>query len=148
MSATQTAQSYLREAVLTATPEQLQLMLYDGAIRFTAQGRDALLRKDYEAVYNNLSRAQKILLEMYAGLKHEVNPTLCERVGSLYMFIYRKLVDGNALHDVSALDDALKILRLERETWQVLCDKVAVDREEARVQAIAGVEPGGLLVEG
>lgn len=132
---------------MTATPEQLQLMLYDGAIRFTLQGREALLRKDYEAVYNNLSRAQKIMLEMYAGLKFEVNPELCQRVGALYMFVYHKLIDGNAKHDVGALDDALKILRMERETWQILCDKVAAARDDAK-SSVAPTEPGGLLVEG
>ncbi|UCG17857.1 MAG: flagellar protein FliS, partial [Phycisphaerales bacterium] len=43
-----TPNSYLRNAVMTATPEQLHLMLYDGAIRFTLQARDAIEARDYE----------------------------------------------------------------------------------------------------
>lgn len=147
MSTATVANPYLREAVLTASPEQLQLMLYDGAIRFTMQGREALLKKDFEAVYNALTRAQKIVLEMHAGLRPEVNPTLCERVGALYMFVYHKLVDGSAHHDVQALDDALKILRLERETWQLLCDRVATDRGGDLVASDSEPEPGTLSVE-
>lgn len=133
---------------MTATQEQLQLMLYDGAIRFTMQGREALTKKDYERVFNNLSRAQNIVMEMYNGLNHKVNPELCERVGALYMFIYNKLVDGSARHDVQALDDALKILRMERETWQILVDKVASERGEASAAlGSAAHEPGCLSVE-
>ncbi|HNQ22941.1 MAG TPA: flagellar export chaperone FliS [Phycisphaerae bacterium] len=126
---------YLRDAVLTATPEQLQLMLYDGAIRYASQGRDALERKDLAASYEKLSRAQRIITEMQAGLKPEINPELCGRVASIYNFVYRRLVDACVQRDVAAVDDALKILRLERETWQVLVDKVAGARQ-------AGWQPG------
>ena len=54
------SQEYLKNTVMTASPEQLQLMLYDGAIRFATRGRDALSRKDYEGAYNSLERAQRI----------------------------------------------------------------------------------------
>jgi len=60
-AAQNTAQNYLRAKVFTATPEQLQLMLYDGAIRFSEQARAAMDKKDYEASYNGISRAQKII---------------------------------------------------------------------------------------
>ena len=115
---------YLRDAVLTATPEQLQLMLYDGAIRFATQGRDALLEKDYGTSFERLTRAQQIISEMQAGLNYEVNRELCERVASIYNFLFRKLVDANVTRDVAAVDDALKVLRIERKTWQILVDKV------------------------
>jgi len=118
------ANPYLRDAVMTATPEQLQLMLYDGAIRNALQARDAILRKDYEASYNKLTRAQHIILEMINGLNHDVNPELCGRMASIYNFLYRKLVDANVERDVKHIDDAMKVLRIERETWQLLVEKV------------------------
>ena len=126
---TATENPYLRDAVLTATPEQLQLMLYDGAIRFALQARDALEAKDYETSYNKLSRAQRIIFEMRCGLNYEVNRELCERVAGIYGFIYNKLVEANTTRDVAAIDDAMKVLRIERETWQLLVDKVAKARE-------------------
>lgn len=122
---------YLRDAVMTATPEQLQLMLYDGCIRFTQQGRDAIQQKDYETSYEKLTRAQNIVLEMQNGLNYDVNRELCERVASIYGFLYRKLVDACVHRDVGAIDDALKILRMERETWQILVDKVNKTPEHA-----------------
>lgn len=115
---------YLRDAVMTATPEQLQLMLYDGAIRMALQARDAIEGRDYETSFNKLSRAQNIVLEMQNGLNYEINRPLCQRVAAIYNFIYRKLIDANVGRNVADIDDALKVLRVERETWQILVDKV------------------------
>lgn len=148
MSATDSA-NYLRNAVLQATPEQLQLMLYDGAIRFALQGRQAVEQKDYEAIYDRLSRAQRIVLEMQAGLRPEVNPELCDRMSALYNFIYRKLVSGSVNRDVGEIDDAVKILRAERETWTLLIEKIATERGEGSpTQAPEAAEAGSLSVEG
>ena len=126
---------YLRDAVMTATPEQLQLMLYDGAIRFASQGRDAIEAKDYTTSFEKLTRAQDIISEMQAGLNYEVNEDLCKRVASIYNFVYRKLVDANVHRDASAIDDALKVLRIERETWQIVVDKVNKAREQQGITA-------------
>lgn len=120
--------TYLRDAVMTATPEQLQLMLYDGAIRFATQGRDAILARQYEKVYDRLTRAQKIVLELQAGLRPEVNPSLCSQLAALYNFVYRKLVDANVNHEVQHVDEALKILQHQRETWVLLMDKLRAER--------------------
>jgi flagellar protein FliS len=120
---------YLRDAVMTATPEQLQLMLYDGCIRYALQARDAVERRDYETSCDKLIRAQHIILEMQNGLNHEVNPKLCERVAAIYGFIYHKLIDASVQRDAQAIDDALKVLRIERETWQILVDKVNKARQ-------------------
>lgn len=120
---------YLRDAVLTATPEQLQLMMYDGCIRFLLQARDAIEAKDYETSYEKLSRSGKIILEMRNGLNYEVNRELCERVASIYGFLHDKIMHANLNRDVDAIDDALRVLRIERETWQILVDKVNRVRE-------------------
>jgi flagellar protein FliS len=132
MTATAT-NPYLRDAVLTATPEQLQLMLYDGAIRFALQGRDALVKKDYETAYLRLTRSQNIVMEMLNGLNYEVNAELCQRMASIYNFIYRKLVDACVHRKTDEVDDAVRVLRMERETWQMLVDKVNRTRESANI---------------
>src|SRR5881392_4256736 len=110
------AQNYLRTKVLTATPEQLQLMLYDGAIRFAEQAKLALEKKDFEGSYNGISRAQKILAELASSLKHDLAPELCGKLAALYNFAYRKLLDANIDHRIDALDEALNVLRFQRET--------------------------------
>jgi flagellar protein FliS len=120
----QAAQQYLRTKVLTATPEQLQLMLYDGAIRFGEQAKVALEQKNYEQSYNLISRVQKILTEMSCGLKHDVYPELCGKLAALYNFAYRKLIQANLEHRVEDLEEALEVLRYQRETWVMLLSEL------------------------
>lgn len=120
----QAAANYLRTKVFTATPEQLQLMLYDGAIRFAEQGKVALQQKNFEASFNALSRAQKIIAELQCGLRPDLAPELCGKLSALYTFVFRKLVEANIEHKAEAVDDALNILRYQRETWVMLLDQL------------------------
>ena len=139
MSASANAsKEYLKSAVMTASPEQLQLMLLDGAIRFTLRGKEALERNDVEGAFNGFERAQRITLELNNGLRREVNPELVDQMAALYDFIYRRLIDANIHREIEAADDALRILRHQRETWAVLIEKLA--RENA--QAIPGQSTG------
>lgn len=130
------SQEYLKNAVLTAPPEQLQLMLYDGAIRFTTRGLDALRAKDREAMFNALDRAQRIVLEMANGLRRDINPDLADQMAALYNFVYRRLIDANLNQDEKALDDALRILKHQRDTWVMLMEKLRRD-----VPAATAVHP-------
>src|SRR5687767_6770717 len=113
----QAAQNYLRTRVMTATPEQLQMMLYDGAIRFAEQGKAALDAGDFEKSYQSISRVQKILTEVSCGLKHDVLPELCEQLSALYSYVYRRLIEANTKRDAAALDEAIGLLKYQRETW-------------------------------
>lgn len=127
----QAAQNYLRTKVFTATPEQLQLMLYDGALRFGEQAKAALEKKEFENSYNMISRVQKIITEMNGSLKHDVAPELCGKLAALYNFVYRKLVEANIEHKVEAIDEALGILRYQRETWVMLLDQLGKTKAAA-----------------
>jgi flagellar secretion chaperone FliS len=120
----QAAQNYLRMRVMTATPEQLQMMLYDGAIRFSEQARVALQERNFEKSYNSISRVQKILMEMSSTLKHDIFPELCGKLSALYTFAYRKLIEANVDHSLEPLDEALNVLRFQRETWALLLDQL------------------------
>jgi len=118
------SQEYLKSVVMTASPEQLQLMLLDGAIRFTQRGKEALEKDDIEGAFNGFERAQRIVLELNNGLRREVNPELVDRMAALYDFIFRRLIDANVHRETRAADDALRILRHQRETWVLLLEKL------------------------
>jgi flagellar secretion chaperone FliS len=122
------SQEYLKTKVMTASPEMLTLMLWDGAIRFAEQGKEAILKKEIEPSYKALVRSQRIVMELNAGLKHSVNPDLCGKLASLYNFIYRRLVEANLKKDAKLVDDALEIMRHQRETWVMLMDKLAKEK--------------------
>lgn len=142
-AATQVKQQYLKSTVMSATPEQLHLMLLDGAIRFAARGREALLSKDYEGMFNSLDRAQRIALELSAGLNSAGNPELVSQMVALYEFIYRQLVNGSLKREASSIDDALRILRMQRETWQIIVDKIQREAPKGTAVPEASPHPGG-----
>ena len=127
----QAAQNYLRTKVLTATPEQLQLMLYDGAIRFGEQAKLALEQKNFEQSYNMISKVQKIITEMNSSLKHDVSPDLCKRMASLYNYIYLRLVEANVERLIPPLVEALDLLKYQRETWAMLLDQLGKTKAAA-----------------
>lgn len=137
MSSAQSSGEYVRNVVMSASPEQLQLMLYDGAIRYGLRALDAIRGKDREAAFNALDHAQRIVLELNHGLRPEANPELVARIVSLHNFVFRKLVEANVEQAEQPLDDALTILRHQRETWAMLIDRVRL------LRASAGGEGGG-----
>lgn len=127
----QAANQYLRTKVLTATPEQLQMMLFDGALVFCEQARLALMAKNFEQSHDLISRVQKILLELSCSLKHDVLPDLCGKLAALYNYAYRKLIEANVRHDLSSLDQAISILKYQRETWAMLLDQLGKQKAAA-----------------
>ena len=150
------SEQYLYSAVMTAPPEQLHLMLYDGAIRFTRRGIDGIQRKDWEAAYLGFTKAQKIILEMLNSLNYNVNRDLCTRMASLYNFLYQKLVEASIRKDIVMAEDALKILTYQRDSWVLVIEKLKEERAAGTTtQTPAKPEPtysdagyGSLSVQG
>jgi flagellar secretion chaperone FliS len=132
----QVANNYLKTKVFTATPEQLQLMLYDGALRFGEQARLALAKRNFEESYRLIARVQRILTELSGSLKHDVAPELCGKLASLYTYAYRKLVEASVGHELAPLEEALGILRYQRETWTLLLDQLGKTKASAVAQRL------------
>lgn len=122
---------YLKAQIMTASPEQLQMMLYNGAIRFAEQARQAIVEGDIAAMHDRLIRAQRIVMELAGGLKTDVDPGLCGKLASLYNYVYRLLVDANFHRTVEPLDEALELLHYQRDTWQLLIEKLREERSGA-----------------
>ncbi|MFN5496871.1 MAG: flagellar export chaperone FliS [bacterium] len=123
--------AYLRTKVMTAKPAELRLMLLDGAIRFTEQAKRGYESKDYEQAYNGTTRAQAILMELVTSLRHDVSPELCKNVAAVYTFLYTSLVKASMEKDIATVDDVLRILRYERETWLLCIDALARENHAA-----------------
>lgn len=126
--AAETINQYLRTQVLTAGPAELRMLLIEGAIRFTHQGRDGLAEKNYEKSYEGLTQAKAIIMELMNGLRPEVQPELCAKLSSLYTFMYRRLVDANLEKNPAIVGEVLKLLDYERETWSLLLGKLAEEK--------------------
>ncbi|QKK08187.1 MAG: flagellar export chaperone FliS [Planctomycetota bacterium] len=146
------ANAYLRTQVLTASPQQLRLMLLDGSIRFLQQAIDGLGNKDYEASYNGITQARAIVLELATSVSPDVDRELAERVRSVYMYLYRELIDASLNRSLPRLEKAADLLRYERETWAMLMEKVATERVANTADTPADTahspEPTGFSAQG
>jgi flagellar protein FliS len=126
------AQSYLEVQVKTASPDQLLLMLLDGAVRFVEGALERMEKGDREGKGTQLARAGDIVLELVQSLNPAIGEKLYENLVGLYKFIYRRLVDGNLRDDRASVEEGLRILRHVRETWR---QAVASWRSEAQAAA-------------
>ena len=134
---------------MTASPAELRLMLFDGAIKFLEQGKEGLEKKDYEQSYNGISRCQAILIELLNSLQPQHAPELCQQLSSLYTFMYTRLVEASTERDVGKAEQVLELLRYERETWLLLMENLASENASGAAAADAVAEhtipaaPGG-----
>lgn len=110
------AQQYRTAQVATADPARLVLMLYDGAIRFATQGREAVEQGDFEAANRHLGRAQDIVTELAASLDFDAGE-ISVNLEQLYEFINRRLVEANVKKDTAPLGEALNLLQELRDAW-------------------------------
>jgi len=116
-------QNYLQAEVQTATPQKLQLMLIEAVIKNVHRTKKAWDEERFEAAFDSLSLAQDIIAEILSSLDKEGSPELAGKLASIYMFIFRCLSEGGMTHDQQKMDDALRVLNSERETWRQVCDK-------------------------
>ena len=144
------SKNYLRTQVETATAPQLLIMLFDGAVRFAEKGKVDLEAQSYEASYEALVRAQRIVVELTGALDREVlSDDLHANLSGLYGFIYRRLVEGNVNRSVEPVEEALKILRHVRETWLLAIEKMdPALRKDLAAKASGATEHRALSVHG
>jgi flagellar protein FliS len=114
---------YLESKVLTAPPQRLHLMLIEGAIRFGRQAEEALKRGDQIAAASPLWRVIDILGEIIAGVR-ENKGDLNTKVAGVYLFVFRRASEAKINGDAAPLAEALQLLEYERQTWQLVCDKL------------------------
>lgn len=122
--------AYLETKVLTASPEQLQLMLYDGAIRFCEQAKTAIGSGEIETSYQLITKAEKIVMELQGSMRDDVAPETCANMRRLYMYCYDRLVTANLKKDIKAMDEAIDLLRDLRQTWVMLIEKLHEEKAE------------------
>ncbi|WP_455577174.1 flagellar export chaperone FliS [Anaerosinus sp.] len=114
-NAAQTAEYYRRQQILTATPEQLTLMLYNGALKFINEGIKAMQEKKYEESNNKFIRVQNILSELQVTLKMEYE--ISTNLYALYDYSKRCLIEGNINDDLVKIDEAKEIITELRNAW-------------------------------
>ena len=112
-------------------------------VRFTEQARRGYEARDFEVAFDGTTKAQAILMELINALRPAQAPELCERLTALYTYIYKQLVQASSTRELAPLDEVLKLLRFERETWSMCIDELSREnRDASRMQELpSGVAP-------
>ena len=114
-NAARSAEVYRQQQVMTATPEALTLMLYNGAIKFINESIEASKKKEYEKANTSCIKAQNIISEFRLTLKMEYE--ISKNLLALYNYAYDRLVEGNMNEDITKLEEAKDILSELRDAW-------------------------------
>ena len=109
------AEAYKRQQVMTATPEALTLMLYNGALRFMKEGLELWRPRSGSIGNNSLQKAQKIILEFQATLKMEYD--ISKQLMPLYDYVYNGLVEANMKSKPEKVTECMDIIRELRDAW-------------------------------
>lgn len=125
---------YRKSSVAGASPLQLVVMLYDGALRFMEAGRHAMLSRNVYAQNDNITKAQKVISELLSTLDLEKGGKVGENLFSLYTYVYNRLVDANLEDKPELVAECIVIMSDLRESW------VEIERK-TRQSTI--VNPGG-----
>lgn len=134
MPRTNQLEEYRKNAIAGASPLQLVIMLYDGAMRFIEQGKAAMERRDLHAQNTALQRAQAIVTELTSCLDMKAGGEIAKNLFALYTYVYNQLVQANVEDRPELLDPCLKILSSLRESWAILEER---QRSPAEAQSEA-----------
>jgi flagellar secretion chaperone FliS len=109
-------QAYRESAVLTASPEQLVVMLYDGAGRFLRQAEAALGEGAFEHAHDRLGRGEAIIDELLATLDMDQGE-IAERLQAIYVYCKRCLMDARMQRDAAQISLVIRLLAELRDAW-------------------------------
>ena len=119
--------AYKNSKVMTASPAELTLMLYDGAIRFCNIAMSAIDENDIQKSHTNIRKADAILEEFQLTLDHKYE--VAEDFDKVYKYLRERLMWANVKKDKEILEEVLVHLRTMRDTWKDVIDKTKIGSE-------------------
>ena len=127
------AEAYKRQQIMTASPEALTLMLYNGCLKFIKEGAEALAEKNFEAANTSFQKAQNIISEFRITLNMDYE--ISHQLMPLYNYAYDRLVEGNMKSDPAIIQEASDIMTELRDAW---AQAMKTAREEKGAQGMEG----------
>lgn len=108
--------AYAKNRILTASPAELTLMLYEGAIKYCNIAIVGIEEKDIEKTHNNVRKVEDIVVEFLATLdrKYEV----AKDFENVYNYLMERLREANVKKDKEIMEEVLRHLRIMRDTWK------------------------------
>ena len=115
--------AYNNSKILTASPAELTLMLYDGAIKFTNIAIMAIEKNDIQKAHTNIIKTERIIIEFQSTLDEKY--PVSQDFNAVYSYLIRRLREANIKKDAEILEEVLKHLRTMRDTWKEVMAKTA-----------------------
>lgn len=109
-------EQYNNNKIMMASPAELTLMLYDGAIKFCNIAIMGIEKNDVEKTHNNIMKVEKIIqyLRETLNMKYSV----AQDFENIYVYLERRLVEANLKKDKEILEEVCEHLRSVRDTWK------------------------------
>lgn len=107
---------YANSKLMTASPAQLTLMLYEGAIKFCNIAIIGIEQNDIMKAHTNIRKVENIITEFRASLDFKY--PVAQEFENVYKYLYDRLVEANIKKDKEILEEVLKHLRTMRDTWE------------------------------
>lgn len=108
--------AYNNNKILTASPAELTLMLYDGAIKFCNIAIAGIEAKDIEKAHVNIMKCQRIIEEFLRTLDEKY--PVYKDFENVYNYLMRRLREANMAKDKEIMEECLEHLRGMRDTWK------------------------------
>ena len=116
MLANQGYAAYANNKIMTASPAELTLMLYEGAIKFANLAITAIEEKDIQKAHDNIMKVEHIIEEFQATLDHKY--PVSKDFDEVYSYLMIRLREANMKKDKEIMEEVLKHLRTMRDTWK------------------------------
>ena len=117
--------AYKNSKILTASPAELTLMLYEGAIKFCNIAITAVEQKDIQKAHDNIVKTQKIIEHFRVTL--DMKYPVAQDFERVYVYLEQRLVQANMKKDPEILQEVLEHLHTMRDTWK---EVMRINREK------------------
>ena len=130
------ANVYKQQQILTAPPEKLILMLYNGCLKFMSEAAVAIAENDVQKAHNKLLRAQDIVSELMYALNMDY--PIAKELMALYEYVKHQLVQANMKKDAQYITDAKVVITDIREGWIEAMKTARAQGDVPQNQKVAG----------
>ncbi len=108
---------YKKTSIESASKEKVLLLLYEGAIRFVKQAKEANVNKNVKLRGEMIGRAYDIVMELASSLDFKMAPAVATNLEQLYIYMMEELTRANITGQEKHLDNTLKILGILYDGW-------------------------------
>lgn len=140
------AASYKKAGIMSASPERLILMLFDGALDAMKRAKDGFhftsVREKNETISNNLIKAQNIFAELQRSLRMDKGGDFPDRMYRLYEFYTTKLNEANFKKTEEPIDTVIELFTEIRDAWATMLTKQTSKAQPASAYLQAGIGGG------